>query len=217
MSNLRDFLDFKLNCLHCNDLLSFRFITSSQKTVHFTIDEMTVNLQMNGFPAPSKKKVPFSIQLYINLETNQFKIEFFENDKVLDYISISKMQDIQTYIENIGPRLYQECASCRKYNYSSSKLIFDYKNGLIEPFQVHTETYFVTKFSNDTIKRYKLINNYVTSTSTLFYDKKEIDPVLNAVDSYFGDPKDYSLETPIIKMDSSDDLGKRLDTLITFS
>lgn len=217
MSNFKNFQKYRESCPLCKNALNLYFVSNNHKQIRDIEGKLQIEAEINKFPAPKDKK-RFKIHIYLDYDTNEFNVEFLNDQgKYQDYITFNRIDGCRTLTSNTGVKFYRECGICRNYKYSSHKLNFNYRTSVIDDFSVSHEFVELSKTTKEQIRRYELSSDHVDKKSTLIYTTFPLPTAVKDLMHSVAKKSELLLEIPLIKITDPSELIQRLDTFITFS
>lgn len=181
MSNLETFMKYRKSCPVCSSELALCFIFKAKSTMNQIDGNIVCGVDISGNQM-SKKSFHYTAKFHINPKTNYFFVDFYDkNGQLYDRVFMSVKERYTEFVrrhqENI--RFYKECLSCRKYNYSSKKIVIDHQNCKLSGFEVSQEYFCLGRLVGDPKEKlfqsdyqvFKLLNHYERDTATIMTGK----------------------------------------------
>lgn len=144
----------------------------------------------------------FSVHNHIDMNTNDFFIEFLpqKNESMyLKSVNINKLDEYKKYSAYQHSRFYMDCRVCKQYHYSSEDIKFNFKTSKINDFKIRIEFVSVSKVISGQSKLLDLTVDHLKNESEFY-------------------PNEYSdsIKLPFIKITDKKSLEEKFDTMITF-
>ncbi len=226
MSNLETFVKYRNRCPVCDSELGLCFIFKSKSTMKEIEGKIVCGVEIAGNQM-SKKSFRYTAKFNIDPQTNDFHVDFYDkNGQLYDrlFLSVKERYDefVRRHQDNL--RFYKECLSCRKYNYSSKKIVIDHQSRKLSGFEVGQEYFCLGRlvgepkeksFQND-YQVFKLLNHYDRDTATIMTGKTskfEYDRMggLNVAESMLAGFVETNSAINLSNIDSMDKLMDKLN------
>jgi hypothetical protein len=194
--NLDTFLEYRKNCPLCNHPL---IGTIDGSPFYFKGDDLIYETDFSGYRM-SRRSFSYTLHIYINRYTNQFKIDIRDKkNRELNTVPLKRVQELSDYYHNEAKFIIIRGCPCNEYKYTSQIIRFSFYTKEVNSLscdlgRVKTEIYII-KSENSV---YHLVNNGNFSLYT------ENSP---------------SLELPHLQIEgkSRGEIIEKLDTLLFFS
>lgn len=215
--NLREFINYRTHCLTCHSELKLSFHSKKRQKHKLFFDRLLVQMDLSSF---KKNQKSYKVGYSIDYDTNDFCIEFFDNDGAhysTREIPLFLLKRFKTLDKNHGKySIIKHCTSCQKYWYSSNSFDLDYKIANLGDLSIHSEHGAFFKSFNDGYKIYRLYSYYDKNESSFDVAKESVDVLrYKGVDNTVG--QNY-IKTHIIPFKQSPNvIIEKLDRLILFS
>lgn len=223
--NLKEFIAYQTKCPICGDKLSTFFHSEKQQSFKYEEDRMVVIFRMDGL---KKHQINYKVGYSFGLEDNSWQIEFYNQDSIRfekdsPFHLMDKFKELN---KNLGLyKFYRMCTApkCHRYNYCTNHFKLNYKTNFIEnlggSLRVQMEYVGMTYPIESGYKVFKLLNDYVSSRSTLVYGKHKDETIARDDWGMHNPPIDHLdiLQTPLIKFSSKEETMERISKLIIFT
>ena len=225
--NLKEFLNYRAVCPLCDNNLSTFFHSQKQQAVKFEDDRLVFQMRMDGL---KKYSANYKIGFSFGREDSSWQLEVYQFENRLDsYLTTSVMSRFRELSKNLGAyKLYRQCThpKCNRFNYSSNLFRLNFKTAKIEgltngrpDLNIQTEYIGMSEPLESGFKIYKLLNDYVRSSSNLIYGRYAEDYIARADWGTTQAPIDSltHIEMPLIRFSSKQETMDRLNKLLIFS
>lgn len=211
--NLREFLDYRPNCLCCGSKLNVSFHSSKKQSYRLENNRFVATFDLKGIKKGQKS---YKFAYSIDLEDNSFFIEFYNNDGVHwfnNYVPTWLLDRYQKLDQNHGKYRFQKyCNICQKYNYTSNIFALNYKSLIIDDLKINVEVIGSYKKSNDSgsYNVYDVVNYY--DINETWYSVHKCPE--GGICQY---KSEHVIKVSMIAISTIDNLTNRIDKLMVFS
>jgi hypothetical protein len=214
---LREFLNYRTNCLSCGSKLNTLFHSGKRQSHSIVNDRLLIKIDLKSLKKGQKHyKVGYSI----DCDTNDFCIEFFDQtglkcfEKESPLFLIDRFKKLDKNQGSYNITVF--CNFCDKYWYRSNSFDLDYKTVNFGELSIHSEYGCFVKQLDDEYKLYKLHS---------YYDKEESSFDIIKYSKYIYETADidFKVENNMIKThliqfkESPHDIIEKLNILMVFS
>lgn len=217
--NLRDFLDYRKDCLSCGLPLTTYLHSQRQQTIRFEDDRLLVMFYLSPL---NKAQIDYKVGYSFGLDDNSWYVEFytkddkkFENDSPNFLISRFKELDKNLVSYEFG----RSCSNCHSYFYRSNIFLLDKRDASIlcpeGTLEIQQEYIGIATPLNDGLfKILKVLNRYDKKSCLLGYGQTKHH---YAACVHVAHEKLSSIEIPIINIANKQEIAARLNKLLIFS
>lgn len=214
--NLQEFIAYREKCPICENKLITNLHSQKRQTIRFEDNRLLVVFRLDAL---KKHQIDYKVGYSFSLEDNSWYVEFFnQDDKRFETDSPLFLRDrFKELDKNLGGyKFYRHCTWCKRYNYSTNTFYLNYKTGMVDKMCMNMEYVGLSTPVDKGYKIYRLLNDYMSSKTTLMYGKQRNEESTK-YDFSVGVKFLDILETPVIKFTSAQETVDRLGKLIIFS
>lgn len=204
--NLREFFNYRTQCLSCGHNLSSFFQTNKKQRHRIEEGRFVAIFQMKGI---KKHQKSYRVGYSIGMEDNSLRIEFYDQDDVTYYnaVPLWLINRFKKFHQNVGDhRVNKHCPVCKQYYYESETLRFDFTNGKIEDFKISDEWVRFMHPISDIHKVYSIQNFYDCNRTWITTYKSDV----------VGEGH-TPVSVPLIAISSIPELKKKIDNIMPFA
>ena len=213
--NLKEFLDYRRACPICNNNLTVSFHSNRRQLIRLENNKMVVIFRLEPL---RRKHIVYQIGYCFDIESQSFSIEFYTQDHIrfekdVPLFLLDRFRELDKNLKSY--RIHKNCMMCRRYHYSSGKLIFDYKNCLVSGMEIELERIGLSQLTTNGYRIYRLDSFPKDSETHLncWVSDHEEEAIINYGCPWYA--QKFSL--PLIPFVSKEETTERLKTLLTFS
>lgn len=178
-------------------------------------NNISISKSISGWKM-SPKSYTYNIKVLIDIKTNEFSIDFKDNDgKSLSHITKTHMNNYMDFYNNkVTERLFftKRCLDCNGFYCITGLVSLNHKNSTLYPIEISSEYYLL--YRKDKNKYYYLCNRLGSMITSLDVKRADYQPVID----YWENTGSY-ISLPLLNLNLSDmkKVYQKLDMMLLFS